>query len=259
MPRAQSASVPAPAQRGIGFGGAMTTDPRLLQQALLGDGAGARVRPQALRLALTHRSAGRENNERLEFLGDAALGLIIAEALWQRFPTADEGELSRRRASLVNRDSLARVARGLKLGDYLHLGPGELRTGGHARDSILADALEAIIGAVYSDLGFEAARSMVLRLFAGRLEQHPSSAALKDPKTRLQEWLQARRRPVPEYAVTEVTGAAHDQQFKVLCRLIDDGVEVLGEGSSRRRAEQAAAESLLQRLLTSSRDGNTDD
>ncbi len=237
----------------------MTTDPRLLQQALLGDDAGTRVRPQVLRLALTHRSAGRENNERLEFLGDAALGLIIAEALWQRFPIADEGELSRRRASLVNRDSLARMARDLRLGDYLHLGPGELRTGGHARDSILADALEAIIGAVYSDLGFEAARSMVLRLFAGRLEQHPSSAALKDPKTRLQEWLQARRRPVPEYTVTEVTGAAHDQHFKVLCRLSDDGVEVLGEGSSRRRAEQAAAESLLQRLQTPSKGGNIDD
>jgi len=237
----------------------MSTDTRPLVRALFGDDADGCLQPGVLRLALTHRSAGRQNNERLEFLGDAALGLVIAEALWERFPAADEGELSRRRASLVNRDSLARVARDLRLGDYLHLGPGELRTGGHARDSILADALEAIIGAVYSDLGFEAARSMVLRLFAGRLEQHPNRAALKDPKTRLQEWLQARRRPVPEYAVTEVTGAAHDQHFKVICRLTDEGVEVVGEGSSRRRAEQAGAECLLQRLLNSTQGGNTDD
>jgi ribonuclease-3 len=224
----------------------MSADPRVLVQGLLGHGG--RLRPELLERALTHRSAGRANNERLEFLGDAALGLLMAEALSARFPDADEGELSRRRAALVNKDSLAEVARGLRLGDYLRLGAGELRTGGHARDSILADAMEAIIGAVYADLGLDAARAMVLRIFAGQLERVAARDAVKDPKTRLQEWLQARRRPVPEYHVVEVSGAAHDQRFAVLCRLPDDAAETRGQGGSRRRAEQDAAAQMLTAL-----------
>jgi ribonuclease-3 len=224
----------------------MSADPRVLAQSLLG--GDAKLQPDLLTLALTHRSAGRANNERLEFLGDAALGLIMAEALWARFPEADEGELSRRRAALVNKDSLAGLAREVRLGDYLHLGPGELRTGGHARDSILADALEAFIGAVYLDLGLEQAREMLLRLFAGRLESVAREEAIKDPKTRLQELLQARRRPVPEYNVADVSGAAHDQHFVVVCRLPDTAAEACGEGTSRRRAEQAAAARMLAEL-----------
>jgi ribonuclease-3 len=225
----------------------MSADLRVLVRSLLGDDG--QLRADLLERALTHRSAGRANNERLEFLGDAALGLVMAEALWTRLPDADEGELSRRRAALVNRDSLAAVARELRLGDYLRLGPGELRTGGHARDSILADALEAVIGAVYADRGLAAARTMLLRIFAVPLDRVASRAAVKDPKTRLQEWLQARRRPVPDYSVVEVSGAPHDQRFAVICRLTDDAAETRGQGSSRRRAEQDAAAQMLA-LLT---------
>jgi ribonuclease-3 len=231
----------------------MSADPRGLIDTLLGEDSGG-LATDLLGLALTHRSAGRANNERLEFLGDAALGLVMAEALWSRFPDADEGELSRRRAALVNKDSLAAVARELRLGDYLHLGPGELRTGGHARDSILADALEAIIGAVYADRGFEVARRMLLRLFDGRIVQVAKQDAVKDPKTRLQEWLQARRRPVPEYKVLQISGAPHDQHFAVGCRLMDDGAETRGHGSSRRRAEQDAAAQMLIRLAAAGDD-----
>jgi ribonuclease-3 len=226
----------------------MIADADAMVAELLGGDAGARLSPRFLELALTHRSAGRSNNERLEFLGDAALGLVVAEALWQRFPDADEGELSRRRAALVNRGSLATMARALRLGDYLRLGPGELRTGGYARDSILADALEALIGAVYAELGFDAAKQMVLRLFAERLEKAPADGARKDPKTRLQEWLQGRHRPLPDYSVVSVAGAPHEQHFRVLCRLLDEDLEMPGEGSSRRRAEQSAAERMLSRL-----------
>jgi ribonuclease-3 len=231
----------------------MSTDPRVLVQTLLGEDA--RLSPDLLERALTHRSAGRANNERLEFLGDAALGLVMAEALCDRFPDADEGELSRRRAALVNKDNLAAVARELRLGDYLRLGPGELRTGGHARDSILADALEAVIGAVHADLGLDAVRGMLLRIFAASLDRVASREAVKDPKTRLQEWLQARRRPVPEYGLVEVTGAAHDQHFVVFCKLTDVAAEARGEGGSRRRAEQDAAARMLDDL-TAAGDGD---
>jgi ribonuclease-3 len=230
----------------------MSADPRVLVETLLGaDGA---LTPELLERALTHRSAGRANNERLEFLGDAALGLVMAEALCDRFPDADEGELSRRRAALVNKDSLAAVARELRLGDYLRLGAGELRTGGHARDSILADALEAVIGAVHADLGLDAVRSMLLRIFAASLERVASREAVKDPKTRLQEWLQARRRPVPEYGVVQVSGAAHDQRFVVICKLTDVVAETTGEGGSRRRAEQDAAAGMLAELTAADGD-----
>jgi ribonuclease-3 len=174
--------------------------------------------------------------------------LVIAEVLWQRFPAADEGELSRRRASLVNKESLAQVARGLRLGDYLRLGSGEVRTGGHTRDSILADALEAVIGAVYVDKGFVVARDMLLRLFAARLASVAERKALKDPKTRLQETLQSMHRPLPEYEVADVSGQQHAQRFAVRCRLTDEERATRGEGTSRRRAEQDAAEQMLAQL-----------
>jgi ribonuclease-3 len=195
--------------------------------------------------ALTHRSAAGDNNERLEFVGDALLGFVIAEALWERFPDADEGHLSRLRASLVKKESLAALARRLALSDHLRLGPGELRTGGHARDSILADALEAVLAAVYLDQGFAGARQVILAVFREALEATGKAGGLKDPKTRLQEALQARRRPLPEYAVLEVTGSQHAQTFRVRCFLPDDGRSAEGEGTSRRRAEQQAAESAL--------------
>lgn len=203
--------------------------------------------------ALTHRSAGGDNNERLEFLGDALLGFVIAQVLWERFPAADEGQLSRMRATLVRQDSLARIARRLALGEYLRLGAGELRTGGHARDSILADAVEALLAAVYLDQGFEAAQGVILEVFGPLLDGLSSGAWGKDPKTRLQELLQSRRRPLPDYQVTEVAGTQHAQVFRVRCVLPDDGTVALGDGTSRRRAEQQAAETLL-RVLEGARD-----
>nr|WP_209262351.1 ribonuclease III [Thiorhodococcus minor] len=203
---------------------------------------------ELLEQALTHRSASAVNNERLEFLGDALIGFVIAEALWDRFPAADEGRLSRMRASLVKRESLAKLARDLRLGDYLRLGAGELRSGGHARDSILADALEAVLGAVYRDAGFEVARRVALSLFHAKLEQTDASRAGKDPKTRLQELLQARKRPLPEYVVVAIDGDQHDQTFTVSCVLQDDDLSSRGIGTSRRRAEQAAAELMLEQI-----------
>lgn len=198
--------------------------------------------------ALTHRSAGALNNERLEFLGDALIGFLIAETLWEKFPDANEGTLSRMRASLVKRESLAELARELKLGDYLRLGAGELRTGGHARDSILADALEAVLGAIYLDGGFTAARQVVLALFADRLNAISATQSGKDPKTQLQEWLQSRRRALPEYVVIAVDGDQHNQLFTVRCQLSDALIHSLGTGSSRRRAEQSAAELMLEQI-----------
>lgn len=222
----------------------MSANPRRLARTLGYEPS----RLELLEQALTHRSAGSVNNERLEFLGDALIGFVIAEALWTRFPGADEGSLSRMRASLVKRESLCRLARGLQLGDYLRLGAGELRTGGHARDSILADALEAVLGAVYLDVGFDAAREVVLKLFAPRLTQTDSERVGKDPKTRLQELLQSRKRPLPEYLVVSVDGDQHDQTFTVSCVLQDDSLSSHGVGTSRRRAEQAAAEQMLEQI-----------
>lgn len=222
----------------------MNADPRRLARAL---GHGFQ-RQDVLELALTHRSMASANNERLEFLGDALLGFVIAEALCERFPEADEGRLSRMRATLVKRESLARLARELRLGDYLRLGAGEVRTGGHTRDSILADAFEAVLGAVYLDAGFEAARAVILARFAEPLAQMSMTRSGKDPKTRLQEWLQARRRPLPEYAVLATRGQDHAQIFTVACSLTDEECSTRAEGSSRRRAEQAAAEAMLEHL-----------
>ena len=205
--------------------------------------------------ALTHRSVSGENNERLEFVGDALLGFVIAEALWERFPDADEGRLSRLRASLVKRESLATLARGLDLGAYLRLGAGELRSGGHARESILADALEAVFAAVYLDAGFAAAREVILSVFATPLEHVQGAGMSKDPKTRLQELLQALKRPLPEYQVLQVTGSDHTQRFKVRCTLANSAEGAQGEGTSRRRAEQRAAERMLDLLAAGADEG----
>ena len=203
-----------------------------------------------LEQALTHRSAAgpAASNERLEFLGDAVLGLVAAELLYHRFPRAEEGELSRRRAWLVREQTLAEIARELELGGLLRLGPGELRSGGFRRDSILADALEAVLGAVYLDGGLGAARRVVERLLGERLAHQPGPGALKDPKTRLQEWLQARRRPLPTYRVVEVGGVEHARRYTVACEVEGLGEPTLGEGTSRRRAEQAAAARALAEL-----------
>ncbi len=198
--------------------------------------------------ALTHRSAGGLNNERFEFLGDAILGFVIADVLFQHFGHASEGQLSRLRSSLVKRDTLAIIARQHQVGDYLHLGSGELRSGGQSRDSILADAVEAIIAAVYLDGGYDSSRKVILDLFEERLEKIDLTAQQKDPKTRLQEFFQARKQGLPSYEVVSISGDPHDQNFKIRCQIAETGNETLGEGSSRRRAEQDAAQQMLQGL-----------
>jgi ribonuclease-3 len=204
--------------------------------------------PQLLDDALTHRSAQSRHNERLEFLGDAVLGFLIAEALWQRFPEATEGELTRLRAQLVNRESLARVAQALELGQYLRLGEGELRSGGHARESILADAVEAVLAALYLDGGLELTRRVVGELLGGRLATLSPATQAKDAKTRLQEYLQARRLPLPSYEVVEATGQDHAQTFVVRCLVEALDRSTTAAGPSRRKAEQLAAERLLETL-----------
>lgn len=198
--------------------------------------------------ALTHRSASGRNNERLEFLGDAVLNLLVAELLYQRFPTADEGDLSRLRASLVSAGPLAGIAQSLGLGEELQLGSGELKSGGFRRESILADAFEATIGAVYLDTGLEAARAIVTRFCMPLLEALPQADALKDPKTRLQEWLQSRALSLPLYSVESVSGEPHDQHFVVRCEIAAREISTVGEGSSRRRAEQEAAQRALVKI-----------
>lgn len=199
--------------------------------------------------ALTHRSAANLNNERLEFLGDSVLGFIVSEQLWRTFPDANEGQLSRLRARLVKRDTLASIARELDLGSYLKLGAGELRSGGHSRDSILADSLEALIAAVYLDSGIQQARDMVLNLYRKRIEELSPETQGKDPKTRLQEYLQARQKSLPSYTIVNVSGEQHDQSFDVECRLDDLDLVTRGSGGSRRKAEQVAASCMLDLLL----------
>ncbi len=201
-----------------------------------------------VRQALTHRSAGGRNNERLEFLGDAVLGLVIADALYEQLPDAPEGDLTRLRAALVNRESLATLARESGLEGTLNLGQGERKSGGQRRDSILADAVEALIGVTYREAGMQAARDFTLALYAERLGNLPSAESLKDPKTRLQEQLQGRNAELPVYEVLEVVGPDHQRRFTVSVHLPTQGWGQQGEGSSRRRAEQAAAEAALQRL-----------
>jgi ribonuclease-3 len=201
---------------------------------------------ELLALALTHRSVSRHRNyERLEFLGDAQLGQIISVALFERFPDAAEGQLTRMRASLVRGQTLALVARELGLGDYLVLGGGELKSGGFRRDSILADALEAIIGAILLDGGESPCRKVVLDWFDERLRIITPQSAQKDAKTRLQEWLQARKHELPAYEVLSVTGQAPKQTFEVACSLPDLSRQFTASGASRRRAEQQAAEQAL--------------
>ena len=197
-----------------------------------------------LELALTHRSAGNANNERLEFLGDAALGFVIAEWLCQAFPEAREHSLTLMRASLVKRPSLARVAREIDLGEYLRLGVGERRSGGHQRESILADTVEAILGAVLQDGGHDATRSVVRRLFARHVDAADAQMA-RDNKTQLQEQVQRRRLPPPDYQVLSRSGDEHSPEFLVECRIAGLGVATQGQGRSRREAEQVAARAAL--------------
>ncbi len=196
-----------------------------------------------LRKALTHRSYGTPHNERLEFLGDGLLNFVIARLLFDQFETLPEGELSRLRASLVNQQSLAEIAASLSLGEHLHLGEGELKSGGFRRPSILADAFEALIGAILLDGGFESAEQVLRRLYQPLLVATDPMALGKDPKTRLQEYLQAKRMALPQYAIVTVSGEAHEQHFRVECTVPELGIHAYGEGASRRSAEQEAARS----------------
>ena len=210
-------------------------------------------RPALLAQALTHRSHGALHNERLEFVGDAVLNCAVALVLYERFPDIAEGDLSRARANLVNRETLARLARDFGFGSEIRLGEGEQRTGGHDRPSILADALEAVIGAVFLDGGSDAARGVIDTVFADVLRSADPATLGKDPKTRLQEWLQGRRLPVPDYVVVAVGGEAHAQTFAVECRIPALGVVARGEGGSRRAAEQAAASDAYVAVATTGR------
>lgn len=196
--------------------------------------------------ALTHRSHGPDNNERLEYLGDAVLSFVVAEILFRRFPHATEGELSRYRATIVSGEALATAATALGLGEHLRLGEGELKSGGQRRATILADALEALVGAIYLDRGMEAARDVVERLFRAAVAALPAAAVLKDPKTRLQEWLQGRGLALPAYTVLEVSGEPHEQRFRVRCDIGALALSAEAVGSSRRRAEQEAAQRVLE-------------
>jgi ribonuclease III len=204
--------------------------------------------PQLFITALTHRSVGANNNERLEFLGDAILGFVIAQQLYDAFPRADEGTLSRLRASLVNESSLAELARKYGLGDYLYLGSGELKSGGFRRDSILSDALEAIIGALYQDQGIIACQRWIVQVFAEKLQDLSADNWQKDPKTRLQELMQAKKMDLPDYTLIDMSGLAHEQVFKVSCRVALVGEACIGTGVSRKKAEQSAAELMLDKL-----------
>jgi ribonuclease-3 len=210
------------------------------------------ARLQPYRSALTHRSAQHDNNERLEFLGDAVLGLVMADELFRRFPEADEGDLSRLRARLVSSAPLARIGTDIGIGSMLRLGSGELRSGGFRRESILADATEALFGAVYLEDGLAQARELILKLYAGQLESLRLEAGLKDAKTRLQELLQGRGEPLPLYQLDSAEGEPHEQVFCVRCEVRVNAEDLLlearGSGSSRRRAEQQAAEAVLGQL-----------
>jgi ribonuclease III len=209
--------------------------------------------PALFRAALTHRSAPGPNNERLEFLGDAVLNLVVANHLYAAFPEASEGDLSRLRARVVSGEPLAEVAASLELGEALQLGSGELKTGGFRRHSILADAFEAVCGALYLDGGLEVAETVIERLFEPRIAALPAPHELKDAKTRLQEYLQSRGLTLPRYRVERVEGEAHAQTFHVTCEVPTLGLLGEGCGSSRRRAEQEAAERILSTV-----DGNAD-
>lgn len=195
--------------------------------------------------ALTHRSAKGLHNERLEFLGDSILGFVIAEVLFTKFPNNDEGDLTRMRSSLVKGVTLAKLGRHFKLGEHLILGAGELKSGGHKRDSILEDAVEAIIGAVYLDSGETTCKALILNWFSEHLNVIKPGNEQKDPKTRLQEYLQSRKIALPEYEVIDVSGQSHNQQFTIKCITSIINTEVVAKGTSRRKAEQSAAQQVL--------------
>jgi len=199
-------------------------------------------------IALTHRSAEGPNNERLEFLGDSVLNLLLSERLYREFPNASEGDLSRLRARLVSEEPLAEIAQEMQLGELLLLGSGELKTGGHRRQSILADAFEALCGALYLDGGLDEVRTRIGPRFESRIASLPEPSTLKDAKTRLQEFLQSRGHALPSYAVKRTSGEPHAQTFLVSCAIPHAQIETEGEGPSRRRAEQIAAQAALQAL-----------
>lgn len=201
--------------------------------------------PTLLQRALRHCSAGKDNNERMEFLGDAVLGMIISQLLFETYPEASEGELSRLRASLVQQATLAELARDLQLGQYLSLGLGELKSGGANRDSILADAFEALVSALYLDGGFELCVAHVRGWFIPKLALKGPQSNSKDAKTRLQEYLQARKLPLPVYSIREIVGKDHLQRFHVDCKIVLLGEPETGSGGSRKEAEQKAAQKVL--------------
>jgi ribonuclease-3 len=203
---------------------------------------------ELLQRALTHKSAGKVNNERLEFLGDSVLSLVVSSQLYKMRPDAHEGDLSRMRARLVRGSSLAELASGIGLGKRIFLGEGELKSGGFRRASILADTLEAVFGAIYLDGGYQACQQVIADMFDPLIENLPATEELKDSKTRLQEWLQARARPLPLYVLQRETGADHAKRFYVSCELPDDGMQCEASGSSRRNSEQAAASRMLKLL-----------
>jgi len=204
--------------------------------------------PVLLRTALTHRSFGTPNNERLEFLGDGVLDCVIAAVLFYRYPDLPEGDLSRLRANLVNQNALHQLSLNLNIGEALRLGEGELKSGGALRPSILADALEALFGAIYLDAGFDAARLVIEKLYAPLVDKLQPGQFQKDAKTRLQEWLQGRKKGLPRYQLLEATGAAHEQRFEVACEVESPPLRTIGHGASRRIAEQVAAENALKEL-----------
>jgi len=222
-------------------------DPQILERRL----GHAFTDPQLMRQALTHRSHGGADNERLEFLGDGILNCVVAVLLYESFPRINEGGLSRLRARLVRQESLALIAQNLGLSDHLLLGEGELKSGGFRRPSILADTLEALVGAVFLDAGFEAARRVVGSLMGDAIADLDPKAEDRDPKTRLQEVLQSRRISLPVYRVLATRGAAHEQQFEVACEISTFQISAVALGSSRRAAEQLAAEQALQQLKRS--------
>ena len=203
---------------------------------------------ELLQQALTHRSAAKQHNERLEFLGDAVLGMVVAQALFKRFPTVPEGKLTRMRSTLVKGDTLAELGREADVGELLKLGPGELKSGGHRRSSIIADAMEAILGAIYLEAGLEATTEVILRLWQSRIDKLDPNEHPKDAKTRLQEFLQSRKLPLPVYEVIDISGKDHDQTFVVHCQIESLGKPMKGTGTSRRKAEQHAARNALEKL-----------
>ncbi|MEC9263421.1 MAG: ribonuclease III [Pseudomonadota bacterium] len=203
---------------------------------------------ELLQQALTHRSAAKQHNERLEFLGDAVLGMVVAQALFKRFPSVPEGKLTRMRSTLVKGDTLAELGREADVGELLKLGPGELKSGGQRRSSIIADAMEAILGAIYLEAGLDATAEVILRLWQSRIDKLDPNEHPKDAKTRLQEFLQSRKLPLPVYEVVDISGKDHDQTFVVHCQIESLGKPMKGTGTSRRKAEQQAARNALEKL-----------